>query len=62
MNTSHTAFRINTTGEELFQTIDKEFSNYRSFMFSTNEGFLSDSAVPSQSEATNERDFSTEVS
>ncbi len=57
MNTSHTAFRINTTGKELFQSIDKEFSNYRKFKFSSNEGFLSDSSVTSHDEATNEEEL-----
>ena len=56
MNTSHTAFRINTTGEELFQTIDKQFKPMPRI------DFLNKSAVTSHSEATNERDFSTEVS
>lgn len=42
MNTSHTAFRLDETGKELFQTIDKEFDNYTTFNFSANTGFLSE--------------------
>ena len=41
MNTSHTAFRSEESGKELFETIDKEFVNYSTFNFSANEGFLS---------------------
>jgi len=40
MNTSHTAFRISSTGEELFQTLDKEFNNYRQFNIPLNTSFL----------------------
>ena len=62
MNTSHTAFRINTTGEELFHGIDKKFEDYKTYNFSANHGFLTDSSVPSRSEETNERDFEAQVS
>jgi hypothetical protein len=40
MNTSHTAFRISSTGEELFQTVDKEFDNYKQFNMPLNMSFL----------------------
>ena len=40
MNTSHTAFRVARTGKELYQTIDTEFNNYKTFNFDVNEGFL----------------------
>ena len=40
MNTSHTAFRVSNTGKELFQTIDKEFNNYKQFNLSANTRFL----------------------
>mgnify|MGYP003109806250 FL=1 len=58
MNTAHTAFRINTTGKELFQSIDKEFDNYEKFNMPTNIDFFGKSAVTSHSEATNEEIFS----
>jgi|TARA_R100001163_G_C5065896_1_gene204012 hypothetical protein len=58
MNTAHTAFRINTTGKELFQSIDKEFDNYEKFNMPTNEFFFGKEAVTSHSEATNEEIFS----
>ena len=57
MNTSHTAFRINTTGSELFQSIDKQFDKYKQFNMPSNDLFLQDSAVTSHSEATTERNF-----
>lgn len=40
MNTSHTAFRLSSTGEELFQSVDKEFVNYRQFNMKSNTLFL----------------------
>ena len=40
MNTSHTAFRTNSSGEELFQTVDKEFDNYKQFNMPLNMSFL----------------------
>jgi len=58
MNTAHTAFRINTTGKELFQSIDKEFDKYEKFNMPTNEFFFGKEAVTSHSEATNEEIFS----
>ena len=61
MNTSHTAFRINTTGNELFQSVDKEFDKYKKFNMPSNELFLNNSDVTSPSEATKERDFEAEV-
>lgn len=42
INTSHTAFRVNTTGKELFQPIGSEFSNYKKFNLPTNESFLTE--------------------
>lgn len=61
MNTSHTAFRINTTGNELFQSVDKEFDKYKKFNMPSNDLFLNNSDVTSPSEATKERDFEAEV-
>jgi hypothetical protein len=40
MNTSHTAFRINTTGNELFQPIGLEFDKYKEFKMPFNSDFL----------------------
>lgn len=42
MNTSKTAFRVNSTSSELFQSIENEFDNYRQFKLSPNMSFLSD--------------------
>ena len=58
MNTAHTAFRINTTGKELFQSIDKEFDKYQKFNMPTNDFFFKNSAVTSHSEATTEESLS----
>ena len=58
MNTAHTAFRINTTGKELFQSIDKEFDKYQKFNMPTNDFFFKKSAVTSHSEATTEESLS----
>ncbi len=58
MNTAHTAFRVNTTGKELFQSIDKEFDKYRKFNMPTNDFFFKNSAVTSHSEATTEESLS----
>ena len=40
MNTQGTAFRINTTSEELFQPIGNQFDKYREFNISSNTSFL----------------------
>jgi hypothetical protein len=40
MDASMTAFRSNSTGEKLFQPIGHEFSNYKTFKISPNNGFL----------------------
>ena len=40
MNTSHTAFRVNTSGKELFQSIGNEFETYRQFNMPLNLSFL----------------------
>jgi len=40
MNTSHTAFRVNTTGSELFQPIGLEFDKYKQFKMPLNSSFL----------------------
>jgi len=40
MNTSHTSFRVNTTGSELFQPIGLEFDKYKEFKLPINSGFL----------------------
>jgi len=61
MNTSHTAFRINTTGSELFQGVDKQFDKYKQFNMPSNSLFLENSAVTSHSEATKQRNFEEEV-
>ena len=58
MNTAHTAFRVNTTGKELFQSIDKEFDKYQKFNMPTNDFFFKNSAVTSHSEATTEESLS----
>jgi hypothetical protein len=58
MNTAHTAFRVNTTGKELFQSIDKEFDKYQKFNMPTNDFFFKKSAVTSHSEATTEESLS----
>lgn len=40
INTSHTAFRVNTSGKELFQSIGTEFETYRQFNMPLNLSFL----------------------
>ena len=40
INTSRTAFRINTTNKELFQPIGLQFENYQEFKIPLNKGFL----------------------
>ena len=40
MNTSHTAFRVNSTRKELYQPIVMQFDNYREFEMPLNESFL----------------------
>lgn len=40
MNTQGTAFRINTTSNELFQPIGNQFDKYREFNISSNTSFL----------------------
>ena len=40
MDTSMTSFRLNTTGEKLFQPISNEFSKYSSFNLAPYRGFL----------------------
>lgn len=40
INTSRTAFRINTTNKELFQPIGLQFDNYQEFKIPLNKGFL----------------------
>ena len=40
INTSHTAFRVNTSGKELFQSIGNEFETYRQFNMPLNLSFL----------------------
>lgn len=40
MNISHTAFRSNNTGKELFESIGNQFNNYRQFNMPVNLSFL----------------------
>lgn len=40
MNTSHTAFRVNSTRKELYQPIVMQFDNYREFEMPLNNDFL----------------------
>ena len=40
INTSRTAFRLNSTNKELFQPIGFQFDNYKVFNLSSNESFL----------------------
>ena len=40
INTSRTAFRLNSTNKELFQPIGFQFNNYKVFNLSSNESFL----------------------
>ena len=40
MNAGHTAFRVNSTGEELFKPIGLEFDKYRQFKMPSNQSFL----------------------
>lgn len=40
MNTSHTAFRVNSTRKELYQPIVMQFDNYREFEMPLNNSFL----------------------
>jgi hypothetical protein len=40
MNMSHTSFRLNSTGSELFETIGNQFDNYSQFKMPLNVSFL----------------------
>jgi hypothetical protein len=40
MNTSHTAFRVNSTRKELYQPIAMQFDNYKQFDMPLNNEFL----------------------
>ena len=42
INTSHTAFRVTNTGQELFQPIGTQFNNYSKFNLPQNDGFLTE--------------------